>query len=348
MPDSAKLPFPPSVAQLYAKALWDPKPTSTTKSQKQLAYALGYPLDWRVERFVEKGEDGASIIRDRIHAMTGKKKTMQCTWFHHDAAQKAAQELEETGNLEGSHLLPPTPLYTKGDIIQVQYEGKWWDATITKRKKQGDEFVYSVQYHEEDATQDEVDEVDIRPGQDPGQLAADLGFTNEWKATRKGARYVLTAPSGERFTTKKAAMIFFKQEKDKAEEEDNDIEDPPWRTEGHEWIGRQLIWGTLHRISGTRKVKIDQVGTIEGYIDENDVDQEGSPGFVSEVTGKPAKLFHITFPDEPHHPYTSFLLNSTDLEEHEIAENLLEESFSTKCKQQTESASATKNKRGRR
>lgn len=143
MPDFSKLPFPPTVAQLYAKILWDPKPTTTVKSERQLAYALGYPSDWRVERTVTS-VNGKSVINDRIHALFGKKKKSQYTWFHHEAAQQAAAQLEQEGTLEGSHLLPPVPLYTKGDAVEVIYEGKWWAAYITKRKKQGDNFLYSV------------------------------------------------------------------------------------------------------------------------------------------------------------------------------------------------------------
>jgi hypothetical protein len=349
---SSKLPFPPTVAQLYARALWDPKPTTSLKSQKQLAYALGYPLDWRVERTVEVTEDGKkSILRDRIHA-TGKKNKSQYTWFHHEAAQLAAAQLEEEGvtTLDGSHLLPPTPLYTKGDLIQVQYEGKWWASTITKRQKRADNFLYSVHYHEENATQDEVAEEDIRPGEDPSQLAVEIGFPEDWKASRKGARYILTAPSGERFTTKKAALKYLKELTAPPEaDEDDDMGDPPWRTEGHELIGRQILWSTLHRISGTRKIKVDQVGTVDGYIDAADVDSQGNPGFVSDATGTPANLFHVSFPDDTHHPYASHLINSQDLEEHEILENLMEESASAKRKRLSlGEGSASKKKRGRR
>ena len=140
---STKLPFPPTVGQLYARTLWDPTPTTTLKSERQLAYALGYPADWRVERTVTS-VDGKSIIRDRIHAKFGKKTQSQYTWFHHEAAQQAAMQLEQEETMDGSHLLPPVPLYTKGDDIEVLYEEKWYAATITKRKKQADNFLYSV------------------------------------------------------------------------------------------------------------------------------------------------------------------------------------------------------------
>jgi hypothetical protein len=140
----SKLPFPSTVSELYSRALWDPKPTTTLKSERQLSYALGYPADWRVARTVTT-KDGKSVIRDRIHALLGKsKKQSQYTWFHHEAAQQAALQLEQEGTMNGSHLLPPMPLYTKGDVIEVKYEEKWHAATVTKRKKQADLFLYYV------------------------------------------------------------------------------------------------------------------------------------------------------------------------------------------------------------
>lgn len=351
---SSQLPFPPTISQLYARALWDSKPTPTLKSQKQLAYALGYPFEWRVERSVKIQDGGKQVISDRIHAVGKGKNKSRYTWFHHEAAQLAAAKLETEGAIDESHLLPPMPLYTKGDVIQVNYEGKWFDATILKRKKLADEFLYSVQYHEEDSTQDEVPEEDLRPGQDPSILAMELGFTSDWKASRKGARYILTAPTGERFTTKKAAMKFLKEQNEPPRaDEDEDVGDPPWRAEGHEWIGRQIQWSTLHKVSGTRKIKVEQIGTIIGYIDATDVDKEGNPGFVSEKTGKPAHLFNVEFPDEPNHPYASYLINVQDLEEHEVAEKLLEETEKQKRKREKEAETAKENdasnpkKRGR-
>lgn len=358
MTSSSKLPFPLTVTQLYSRALWDPKQTTTLKSERQLAYALGYPADWRVSRIVT-AKDGKSVIRDRIHAIFGKsKKRSQYTWFHHEAAQQAALLLEQEGTLNGSHLLPPMPLYTKGDVVEVSYDNKWYAASISKRKKQADLFLYSVvvratisritclmmtqlrcsafllfrKYHEDGATQDEVAEEDIRPGEDPSTLAVELGFTADWKASRKGSRYILVSPTGERFTTKKAAMKFFNQEQAPPLEEDQDVGDPPWRTEGHDWIGRRVKWTSFHKVSGSRQVKVDQIGTIEGYIDRADVDKQGSPGFVSEATGEPADLFHVVFPEDKHHPYPSHCLSAQDLEEPEVEKSLLEESAAAKRK----------------
>lgn len=291
------LPFPPTSAQLYSRAMFDPSPTTTETSQKQLAYALGYPMDWRVERTVTKDEStGLPIIRDRIHALGGKKNKTKFMWLNHEAAQKAAAIFAQEGTLipiaaaaaptstnksmgkdaastTGSHLLPPTPLYAKGDVVQVSYDGKWWEAQITKRKKKDDEFLYGVFYVGENSTQDDVSEDDIRPSEDPGELAVSLGFTNDWKASRKGARYILTSPAGEQFTSKKAAMKVFNELRGKVTASDEDVGDPPWRTEGHELIGKQVIWSFEHKASATRRIQIDQLGTVIGYIDATDKDK---------------------------------------------------------------------------
>ena len=337
---SKKLVFPPTMAQLYARAFWDPKPTVSVKSQRQLAYALGYPDDWRVERRVDFNDDGFPIIQDRIHAFLGKKQKSQYTWLHHEAAQAAAAELEATENIEGSHLLPPVPKYCKGDVVQVEWEGKRYDATILKRKKQGDSFLYSVYYPQDESTQDDLEEHEIHPGQDPSALAVQLGFPSDWKASINGSRYILTASTGDRFTSKNAALKFLKKADEKSAQEEEDMGDPPWRKIGHEWIGRQVSWSSDHRISGRRSVTVEQVGTITGFIKATDVDKEGNPGFISELTGQPTDLFHVVFKDQPHHQYASFLLNSQDLEESEVLERLLEETPSQKRKRDANVAAA--------
>jgi hypothetical protein len=163
-------------------------------------------------------------------------------------------------------------------------------------------------------------------------LALELGFPEDWRASRKGSRYILNSPTGERFNTKKAAFKFLNELQNSASPEGEDVEDPPWRTKGHELIGRKVKWTSFHKVSGSRKVKVEQVGTIDGYINESDVDKEGNPGFVSEATGKPTNLFHVVFPEDPHHPYPSHCISAQDLEEHELKECLLEQSASEKRK----------------
>jgi hypothetical protein len=283
------LPFPPTVAQLYSRAMFDPHPTTTETSQKQLAYALGYPMGWRVERTITKDQTtGMPIIRDRIHALGGKKNKTKFMWLNHEAAQKAAAILAQEGTLTpptstsnnssdtntGSHLLPPMPKFAKGDVVQVSYEGKWWEAQITKRKKKDDEFFYGVFYVGENSTQDDIAETNIRPSEDPAELAVSLGFTNDWKASRKGARYTLTSPTGKQFTSKKAAMKVFHELQGKGKAAgDDDVGDPPWRTEGHELLGKQILWSFEHKASATRRIHIDQLGTVVGYIDAKDKDK---------------------------------------------------------------------------
>ena len=319
--------LPPTIAQIYAKALYDPRPTTTVISQKQLAYALGYPMDWRVERtvIVEEGEKKKKIIKDRIHALGGKKNQKKYMWLHHEAAQKAALLFEKEGTLDpsavddgnnnnnnnnnnggnqtngssttGSHLLPAVARFKKGEIVQVKYEDKWWTATVTKRpkKKNDDEFFYSVIYHGDDATQDEIAEEDIRPGEDPSELAVSLGFDATWSATRKGSRFVIAGPCGTVFQSKKAALKHFRDlarkaagdttggsKKRKADEKvAEDTGDPPWRSEGHHLIGRKIAWTFRHKASARRQITIDQIGLIEGYIDESDTDKVRSTNAAS-------------------------------------------------------------------
>jgi hypothetical protein len=134
-----------------------------------------------------------------------------------------------------------------------------------------------VYYAGENATQDDIAEDDIRPGEDPGELAISLGFTSDWKASRKGARYILTSPTGEEFTSKKAAMKVFNElrgkESGKKAASEEDVGDPPWRLEGHELIGKKIIWTFEHKASATRRIQIEQIGTVTGYIDAKDKDK---------------------------------------------------------------------------
>ena len=288
----------PTISQIYAKAMFDPRATKTIISQKQLAYALGYPMDWRVERNVII-EEGKKIIKDRIHALGGKKNQTKYMWLHHEAAQKAALFFEKEGTLDptavedsnanvikdgstGSHLLPPIARFKKGEIVQVKYDDKWWAATVSKKpkKKNDDEFYYSVVYHGDSATQDEIAEEDLKSGEDPSELAVSLGFDATWSASRNGTRFMIQAPCGKVFPSKKAALKHFKEltggasKKRKAGEKDAEDEgDPPWRRNGHNFIGRKIVWNFQHKASARRQITIEQIGVIEGYIDECDKDK---------------------------------------------------------------------------
>ena len=307
-------------ATIYAKALYDPVDNCTQKKdylhQKQLAYALGYPLHWRVERRVRK-EDDVVIIKDQIWASHEQKAFM---WMNHAAARKAAQQFLRTGEMpETSHLLPPSASYDKGDMVRVRYENRWFPAKVLKRRKKGEDFLYSVLYLGEESTQDDIEETDMRPAEDPATLAQEEGFPEGWKATRKGHRLSFTSPEGETFANKKAALRHL-------EEALVEEGDPPWRKSGHDFIGKQVLYTSEHQVSARRTISVEQKGTITCYIDEKDTDRQGKPGFVSTKTGKPANLFHVEFKDDPSHPYAHYLVLEQDLEEWEVEECLIDAS----------------------
>ena len=91
-----------------------------------------------------------------------------------------------------------------------------------------------------------------------------------------------------------------------AEEE----EDPPWRTDGHEYLSQRVRYAVDDETFAT--------GTVTGWISKDDVDKEGNPGFVSERDGTPAALFHVTFD-------SNSMLASQDLEEYELLEALCDD-----------------------
>jgi hypothetical protein len=278
------------------------------------------------------------------------------TWFHHEAAMEAAADWvanvqngtdDTTDNnnnndtpvtvpcfhYKGGHLLPRKPLYDKGDKVQVLYEGAWWDAKIVRRKEYTEGFRYQVAYPVDNSKQSGVNENLIRPlvavapqvaEQNAALLASQLGFGEGWLAYCKGKnKWKVIDPSGVIFTSKRAALEAYANE-NKAKSEEGD---PPWRTTGHDLIGRSIVWKTNHVKSARRTVTIEQIGTVTGWISETDVDQAGQPGYVSEKTGQPARLFHVVFDDNPTHSYalTAPLVSSQDLEEFEVLECLLPE-----------------------
>jgi len=134
------------------------------------------------------------------------------------------------------------------------------------------------------------------------------------------------------FPAKKSAMTFLTQNGNNVNGENSQVAtqkdegDPPWRITDHEFLGRLIRWTQEHAVTARRTIKVEQIGRVVGWISETDVDQAGEPGFVSEKTGQPAKLFHVVFEDEPHmHPYASYLVESQDLEEFEVEQTLIPE-----------------------
>lgn len=181
------------------------------------------------------------------------------------------------------------------------------------------------------------------------ELAREIGLPDGWTArVKKNSNYTIYSPSGSnRFTSKKAAFAFLGDEappakkkartagrsrkaakvvnKDLMEEEEeegvveeaDDIEegDPPWRLEGHEFLQRRV---RFEREGGT-----GQFGTIIGWIADTDVDKEGEPGFISDMTGKPACLFHVKFDEEELAEGGEDHVASQDLEEYEFVDHFV-------------------------
>lgn len=107
---------------------------------------------------------------------------------------------------------------------------------------------------------------------------------------------------------------------------DSNIEegDPPWRTQRHDYLGNRMRYSV-----GLGANSCLQTGTVTGWIAEKDVDSAGEPGFVSERTGKPATLFHVTF-DRPTKQGQGgpAWLESQDFEEYELVELFVDEEVS--------------------
>lgn len=309
-----------SVLNVMGKALWDPKPTATDLQSRQLAAALGYPSPWRVARSLENGH-----LIDRIYS--GEPGSGCDTWFNHAGAMEAAAAWEASDQtpfaFRGGHLLPLQPLFDKGDKVQVLYEDAWWDAKILRKQQYPGIFKYQVIYGTDSSKQSGVEEFLIRHRPtvvDPEITAAAQGFGEGWMAYSVGNnKWKIVSPSGESFKSKKAALEAFHAENKVAADEG----DPPWRTVDNEYLGKRVKWVTHHKASARRTVALEQIGTAIGWISETDVDKEGNPGFVSDQTGKPARLYHVKFEEDPHHAFSSHMLSEQDLEEWELKQCLI-------------------------
>ena len=317
-----------TVLNCIGRALWDPNPTTSDRQARQLAVALGYPRDWRVERSLDP-DDGSLV--DRIY--TAKPGTGCDMWLNHADAMEAAAawddlppELRTPFCFNGGHLLKPQPKFEKGDKVQVMYEGEWWDATILRRKEYPGNFKYQVYYPVDSSKQGGVEEHLIRflPAEmDPDVKAAQLGLGEGWKAFAMGYNHwKIVSPDGETYKSKKAALEAYNAATAVAAVDEGD---PPWRLAGHDFLGREVKWVTQYKVSARRTVELEQIGIVTGWISETDVDKDNQPGFVSDQTGKPAALFHVKFKEDKGHPYAAQLLTEQDLEAFEVLENLLPE-----------------------
>lgn len=305
--------------RLYEQALWKRIPTKSDWEEQQLAFALGYPPSFRVRRWIDSND----VLVDRIYA--GDPETDPATWFHHAAARRAvADGWSDALTYTNGHLLPRKAKYEAGDKVEVLYENKYYKAKILRRKEHADGYRYQVHYLQDSSKQSGVPEHHIRflKDEDPRQTALELGLDREWMAIDIGRnRWKITAPDGTVYTSKKKALADYEQYGGAAAASQEG--DPPWRTTGNPLLNLRVKYSALHQVSARRTITVEQSGTVTGWISEHDVDTAGEPGYVSEITGKPASLYHVVFDPAPAHPYASYLVESQDLEEAELRDCLI-------------------------
>jgi len=149
--------------------------TTDAISELRLARSLGYPKSWHVVRSLiphptatDTGTGtGAHLIQDRIFA--GDPAENADLYYNHSAAfERAATWKEgESGpwDDEGGQMLPKEAKYRKGTSVQVLFDGKWYNATITKVGEFTDDIRYTVLYTKENEYQNGVteDEIRLRP-----------------------------------------------------------------------------------------------------------------------------------------------------------------------------------------
>mmetsp|Transcript_13546 Transcript_13546/g.19992 ORF Transcript_13546/g.19992 Transcript_13546/m.19992 type:complete len:330 (-) Transcript_13546:208-1197(-) len=319
-----------------SRILYDPTATTDARSERHLAVALGYPSTWRVCRRlipVSDGEDNCNaqpkLIQDVIYAGNPNKDVDR--WYCHEAAQLASTEFKGDSpcfQFEGGHMTQQLPKFQKGDKVEVRYSRKWYAAEILKRKAGKKGIKYTVLYTEDNSSQENVREVNIRlapPDSSAYELAGTLGLPEGWKATKNNKRFIFESPDGLTFRNKKSALAHVKETVVEGE-------DPPWRAAGHELIGKFVLHTHIQKLSGARSLSIDQIGKVVGWISDSDTDRQGQPGYVSEKTNAPAALFHVAFEEAPGHAYPKYLLEYQDLEENEIREILMPEDEEPKSK----------------
>lgn len=116
-----------------------PVATTDATSELRLARSLGYPKSWHVVRTLipnpaERDAAKQLIVQDRIFA--GDPAENADLYYNHSAAFERAVSWkdEDSGpwDDEGGQMMPKEARYKKGANIQVLFEGKWYNATITK------------------------------------------------------------------------------------------------------------------------------------------------------------------------------------------------------------------------
>jgi hypothetical protein len=266
-----------------------------------------YTVKYKVDRSTQD-----NICLDKIRLIKAgkrKQKSMQEKKTSSSSAQKSSKSTSASKKKKES-INSHSPTLKKRKQAEVHTAPK-----ASKKKK-------------------EVVEVEYIPDAEGLHLAAEMGLPEGWTASVKPkSRFLFISPDGKkRFTSKRAVFSFLGEEPsvnkrkmgkenasvndDDDDDEDAEIEDqvegddPPWRTDGHNYLQRRVKYEIPEGESF--------LGTVTGWISADDKDSAGNPGFISERDGKPAALFHVTFD-----------LNSTiasqDLEEFELLSCLLEE-----------------------
>lgn len=166
------------------------------------------------------------------------------------------------------------------------------------------------------------------------ELAEEMGLPEGWSVTvAPKSRFTFCSPNGKKFYSKKAVFTHLGKDespkkgrtkssagkKTKSQLKKNvkaafealvEEGDPSWRTDGHKFLGKRIQYEVSDGYSA--------FGTVTGWISKDDKDKEGEAGFISETSGKPAALFHVTFD-------TNSRIASQDLEEYEVVECLVDD-----------------------
>jgi hypothetical protein len=211
-------------------------------------------------------------------------------------------------------------------------------------------FLYQVQFSIDNSKLNNIEEEAVRAvpdgmsRQEAQDFALSLGLGQGWEALQLGggrdkskARLKITSPTGEVYASKKRALDAFHgtgksaPAKESAAAGSNVVvagnrysipdRDPPWRTTGHPYLGRRIVYTTEHAVTSRRTVVVDQVGFVTAWLADTDVTRRGQPAFVSSRNNnQPANLYFVTFPEDANNQYANRLIPSTELEEHDLLE----------------------------
>eukprot|EP00586_Coscinodiscus_wailesii_P022112 CAMPEP_0172500748 /NCGR_PEP_ID=MMETSP1066-20121228/142582_1 /TAXON_ID=671091 /ORGANISM="Coscinodiscus wailesii, Strain CCMP2513" /LENGTH=444 /DNA_ID=CAMNT_0013275157 /DNA_START=385 /DNA_END=1722 /DNA_ORIENTATION=+ len=126
---------------------------------------MGYPSSWHVVRIVpHPASSDPKSCMDLIYA--GDPLNNVDLYYNHNAAFAAALVYEEGVSsgyeAKGGQMLPRKAGFVKGEEVEVMFDGVWYEASIVKFKMYADDIRYTVHYTEEDTTQNNVLEENIR------------------------------------------------------------------------------------------------------------------------------------------------------------------------------------------